>query len=897
MKNLFITGFLSVISLSLSAQSVFVKGKVKDDQNQPLEMANILVLNAQDSSMATYGFTNSDGEYRLQLKTNESYILKVSYFGLKPFEKAFKTGAAKDQSLAEVVLDTDINLLQQAEVVEEMPIVISGDTISYQADAFTNGEERKLENVLEKLPGFEVDEDGQITVEGKKVEKILVEGKEFFDGDTKVAVKNLPADAIDKVQVLRNYEEISPLKGLSSDDRIALNIKLKEGKKNLWFGDAEAKVGDPERYYAHGNAFYYSPKASFNLIGDINNIGKAAFTARDYFRFSGGFRNLTGRSGFQLNFAQDDLGIPLGQNNRADYGIGRFGAANFSYNPRKDLTLAGFVIANDAVSSSPYSTTRTYIGLDSLSPNGITETLNTENYQHSQAVLAKFSATYEPKKGVYVNYDAFFKISDQLSTSVLASDFGLFSNNLSTQEAQKPWSIQQSLELFFNNGENVFSFEAQHLRKQQDPLLALQAQNQPFGAPFTFVDTNMYRLLQTNLTNSESLEGRASYYWVLNANNHFEFNVGGNLSSQDYQNNIGEGVPGSSNDFSNPILQNTVDFTLIDGFAGIHYKTKMGKFTFRPGANWHYYQVRDIQAGDERIRDYQVLLPDALLKYDISNSRGIDLRYSMQAQFNDVNQIMNGLILRGYNSLFTGNDSLNYSRSHNVSLFYRDFNLFNFTTIFAGLNYSRTLDPINNAVRYIGLQQVFSPINAIGYNESITGFGSYSRKFKKFKTDFRVSYSYLTIENTVNDILNTNNTFTQNYQLGFGTNFKKWPNLDLNYNFRQNDYSGARSASVFTTHTPSAELSAVFLKSFVARVDYSYSNYGNPGSDTRTSFDFLNASVEYQKKGSPWLFSVEGLNILNTEFIREDALSANLISTTAYNVLPRYLLFGVRYDL
>jgi len=877
---------------------VLVNGLIKDDLKEPLEMANVLVLNAQDSSMATYGFTNSDGEYRLQLKANENYILKVSYLGLKPYEKPFKTGETKNQSLAEVVLEPDVNLLQQAEVVEEMPIYINGDTISYQADAFTNGEEKKLENVLEKLPGFEVDEDGQVTVEGKRVEKILVEGKEFFDGDTKVALKNLPADAIDKVQVLRNYEEISPLKGLSSDDRIALNIKLKEGKKNLWFGDAEAKVGDPQRYYTHANAFYYSPKVSVNFIGDINNIGKAAFTARDYFRFSGGFRNLTGRSGFQLNFAQDDLGIPLGQNNRADYGTGRFGAANFSYNPRKDLTLAGFVIANDAVNSSPYNTTRTYIGLaDSLNPNGVTETLNTQNYQHSQAVLAKFSATYEPKKGVYINYDAFFKVSDQLSTSVLASDFGVFSNDLATQEAQKPWSIQQSLELFFNNGENVVSFEAQHLRKQQDPLLALQATNQPFGAPFNFVDTNMYRLLQTNLTNSESLEGRASYYWVLNPNNHFEFNVGGNLSTQDYQNNMAEGTPQGATDFTNPILQNTVDFTLIDGFGGMHYKTKIGKFTFRPGANWHYYQVRDLQDGDERITDYQVLLPDALLKYEISNSRGIDLRYSMQAQFNDVNQIMNGLILTGYNSLFTGNDSLDFARSHNVSLFYRDFNLFNFTTVFAGLNYSRTLDPINNSVQYFGLQQVFSPINAIGYNESITGFGSYSRKFKKFKTDARVSYSYLTIENTVNDILNTNNTFTQNYSVGFGTNFDKWPNLELGYSFRQSDYSGARSASVFTTHTPSAELSAVFLKYFAARLDYSYSNYGNPGSDTRTSFDFLNASVEYQDKGSPWLFSVEGLNILNTEIIREDALSANLISTTAYNVLPRYVLFGVLYDL
>ncbi len=889
---------LSLLALGFlaSAQKVDLRGSLIGSDEAGLEMANVLLLNASDSSMVSYGFTNAAGQFRFSVEANQSYILKMSYLGYQPKELLVKMGS-EERNLGKIPLVEDQELLNQVEVVEEMPIVVSGDTISYKADAFTNGEEQKLEDVLEKLPGFEIDEDGQVKVEGKNVEKVLVEGKEFFDGDTKVATKNIPADAIDKVQVLRNFEEISPLKGLSSEDRVALNIKLKEGKKNLWFGDAEAKAGDPERYYAHANAFYYSPKASFNFIGDVNNIGQSAFTARDYFRFSGGFRRLSGRSGFNFNFAQDDLGIPLGQNNRADEVIGRFGAANFSYNPRKDLTLSGFVIGSSNDVTSPYTTTRTYIGLDSTGASGV-EQLLTENHQESTAALAKFSATYEPNKELYFNYDIFLKVSDQLNSQDLISnfsDFG-FSNNLGTQETKRPWSIDQSLEFFKNIGENVFAVELQHQRKLQDPTFAMQSQQRPFVFPFVFDDTTAYNLVQTREILSQSIEGRASYYWVLNGNNHFEFNLGSVYNTQDYSNRLAEGTVSDANEFSDPDLQNEVDFALLDGFAGLHYKTKFGKLTIRPGFNFHYYQVQDLQNGTEDLRDYQALLPDALVQYEFSSSKGLDLRYNMTAQFNDVNQIMDGIILRSYNSLFTGNDSLDFARIHNVSLFYRDFNLFNFTTLFAGVNYSRTLDPINNSVQYFGFQQVFNPINSVGYNENITGFGSWSKKWKWIRVEGRVNLSYNTVENQVNGRENVNNTFSQGYRAEFGTNFNKYPNVELRYSYAQNDYSGAANNSVFTNHAPSIELSYVFLKNFVLRADYSYNNYGNPGS-VRTEFDFLNSSLEYQQKDSKWRFSIEGLNLLNTTFIREDGLSANLISTTAYNVLPRYLLLGVRYDL
>ena len=136
------------------------------------------------------------------------------------------------------------NVLDEVQITYEIPITIKGDTIVYNADSFKNGSERNLEDVIEKLPGVEINEDGQVEVEGKVVNKLMVNGKDFFDGDTKIATKNIPSNAVDKIQVLRNYSEVSQLKSVrNNSDSFALNIKLKEGKENFWFGNVKTGGG------------------------------------------------------------------------------------------------------------------------------------------------------------------------------------------------------------------------------------------------------------------------------------------------------------------------------------------------------------------------------------------------------------------------------------------------------------------------------------------------------------------------------------------------------------------------------------------------------------------------------------------------------------------------------
>jgi hypothetical protein len=217
--------------MSSSFAQVTLTGVVKDSIGNPLELANVVALNKLTNKMDGYAITNDKGKFKINIEENSTYNIQVSYIGMKTKSLELVT---KEQNLSKNYTLLVDESLDEVELTYEMPVTISGDTLTYNADSFKNGTERKLEDVLKKLPGVEINDDGEIEVEGKTVGKVMVEGKDFFDGDSKLATKNIPANAIDKVQVLKNYSNNSQLSGVTNNqDNIAINIKLKEGKKSI----------------------------------------------------------------------------------------------------------------------------------------------------------------------------------------------------------------------------------------------------------------------------------------------------------------------------------------------------------------------------------------------------------------------------------------------------------------------------------------------------------------------------------------------------------------------------------------------------------------------------------------------------------------------------------------
>src|SRR5690606_10258730 len=197
MKNSFLLIiFCAFVLNSLNAQQIIVSGKVTDSLQNPLSYANVLAIPESDAEQVRYAITEDNGSYKLGLSKNNTYKVTVSYLGYTP--QTINISTLDKDIIKDFTLKGNLNQLDEVTLNYTPPIVVKKDTITYKVDSFTTGEERKLREVLKKLPGVEVDKEGNVTVQGKKVTKVLVEDKTFFTGDSKLAVNNIPADAVDK---------------------------------------------------------------------------------------------------------------------------------------------------------------------------------------------------------------------------------------------------------------------------------------------------------------------------------------------------------------------------------------------------------------------------------------------------------------------------------------------------------------------------------------------------------------------------------------------------------------------------------------------------------------------------------------------------------------------------
>ncbi|WP_026728523.1 carboxypeptidase-like regulatory domain-containing protein [Flavobacterium denitrificans] len=895
MKNVFLFVIFLMTSITF-AQTVRFDGIIQDEQKNPLEMANIMAVNNGTKAMDSYGITNDKGKFQLTLKPNTSYTVKISYLGMKSKEISVSTNT--ENIVQNIVMDGAGIELEGVEIVREMPVSIKGDTIVYNADSFKSGTEKKLEDVLKKLPGVEVNADGEIEVEGKKVSKLMVEGKDFFDGDTKLGVKNIPADAIDKVQVLRNYNEVSQLKGLENDqDNVAMNIKLKSGKKNFWFGDVTAGIGVAEldsRYIINPKLFYYSPKYSINLITNFNNIGELPLTAQDYFKFTGGFKNMMKKGGSNFNVSSNDLGISILRNNRAKEIETKFGATNFSYNPTKAWNISGFGILS--VSKTDLETKSQTTILDS----GDQQKRDEMTHQKNNLGLFKLSSSYKPNDKFQFDYDILTKLSKQnedtdlLRESVVSNVSSL--ETILTQKKQDPTSVNQNLSLYYTQSDkNIFAFEAQHLYQEENPFYNANLRSQPFDLAGYISGQNRNDLNQDRFVKTNKVDAKLDYYYMVTPKSNFNVTLGNTYSYQNFNSHIFQMLDnGNKNDLNAAENNNDVDYRFNDAFLGFHYKILTGKFTLTPGLSIHSYNMTNAQLGTDYSQSFTKVLPDFFALYQIKKSETLTYNFSLSNDFTDINQLAAGYVLSDYSSLFRGNRLLENATSQVHSLRYFKYNMFNFENIFANATYTKKVDAIKTKANFDGINQSSIPYNSNLADETLSGMGSYGRSFlKNYKASATASLNWSKFNNIQNNVLATTESFVQSYTVKAATNYKNLPNLEIGYNALINQYSG----STYYTDKPFARLDYYFWNSFSFVSEYEFYHYYNGSKTVDNEYDFLSASLVYQKKDSKWEYKVSATNILNTTYLNDDSFSQFSTRVSQYTVQPRYIIFSMKYNL
>ena len=897
--------FFLFIALSFFAQGQQVKlnGVVRDSLAQPLELASLVAINKASNALDAYTMTDANGNFSLKLKTNTSYKIQVSALGLQTINDSLttaQTNLIRDYELrADIVLD---------EVVVKMPVLIRGDTLIYDADSFKNGSERKLEDIIDKLPGVEINDSGQIEVEGKVVNKLMVNGKDFFDGDTKIATKNIPSSTVDKIQVLKNYGEVGQLRGVGNNqDNVAINIKLKQGKESFWFGNVTTGAGDSpkeELYLVQPKLFYYSPKYSINFIGDMNNIGEVALSRRDIRGFGGGFRSPSRQSGTSINLGDNSLNFLTNQSN-AQRIENKLATGNFSYSPNEKLDLTGFLIFNSSIIDAKENSFIQYTDSRLQIPDETTEETSEER---SNQGLLKLSASYKPNFNNQVDYDILVRASDdRQQQNVLSSVIG----RTAQLEEVTPFSMNQNLNYYFTlNEDNIFAFEAQHLLKNEDPFYNANLANDPNGndafdrtATALGLATNLngYDLGQNRKIFSNQLDAKLDYYHIINPKSNLNLTLGTILSHQSFESSIFQFLDQGTRfqptpSFNNGLASNDVEYNFSDLYLGIHYRFRTGKFTFTPGFSIHAYgnnnQQNNILVEDNFIR----FLPDFETRIQIKKGESLTLNYRMQNQFTDVTRLAKGLVLNNYNSLQYGEPDLQNALSHNISLLYSSFNLFNYTNVFARISYTSNIDQIRSLTNFESIIRTSTFFNSNFADENFNAFGRIQRTFGKIRASLNAAFNYSKINQFIQGVPSLNEGFTQTLTPGIRTNFKVAPNVSLRYRYSViNNDQGSRSTK-FIVQSPSIEFDAYIWEKITLVSNYSYTR-----QDLATqvqSFQNWDAGLSYRKdKDAKWEFELKASNILNIDAqVRNSANNLSVFNAQTF-IQPRFITLRGVYNL
>jgi hypothetical protein len=911
MKTTIQIAFLFITSIFYS-QSIKLDGFITDAKSLGLEMANVMAVNSTTKKMDAYAITNDKGKFSLNLKSNTPYSIKISFLGMQSKEVTIVT--LSDNIIKTVVLEEGGIELDGVEIVREMPVSIKGDTIVYNADSFKTGTEKKLEDILKRLPGVEVNADGEIEVEGKKVTQMLVNGKKFFEGDTKLGSRNIPAGAVDKIQVLRNFSEVGQLKGLeNNNDDVAINIKLKSGKNKFWFGDISAGTDFVDRFIINPKLFYYSPKTSINVISNFNNIGDVPFSNRDYFRLTGGSRNTIGRNGTNFNVSSNDLGISTQRDNKAKSIDNKFGAINIAQQMSKSWNISGFGVLS---SNKTISDTQTKIGI--FQPNSTAIKTNENRFDFSDLrnnlAIIKLGSKFKPNANFQFDYDISVRKSDQtednnlLTSSVTNDSSGdkFQSNSIKSFKKQNPIAVNQSVNIFWTqNKKSTWAFEVQHLYQDEDPFYNPDLQNDPF--PFLGFDSTQrsFNINQNRFVKTNKLDLKADYYYSLTAKSNLNLTVGNTKSHQDYSSLIFQLLDnGNASVLDKDEYKNDVKYGFNDAYLGVHYKFITGKFTFNPGLSLHRYTTFNEQLSTKQEDNFSRVLPDLFAQYQIKKSESLTYNFRKANVFNDINSFVQGSVFSNFNSFNRGNRFLENALQETHSLRYFKYNLFNFTTVFGNINYSKTSDPVVNRAYFNGINQVSEKVNASFENESVNGIVGYQRSFLKYyKTSVNLNLNWSKFNslranpadpsNPLIDFVQTTESFSQTYRGSLGTQFKIWPNLELGYSLTLNDYQN----TVFKTKQPFAKLDYFFLKAFSFTADYNNYNYSNSQGTINNRYEFLNSSFSYRKKEAKMEYTLAATNLLNTKTINDDTFNQTGYRSSQYLVQPRYVVFSLKYNL
>ncbi|WP_286918026.1 outer membrane beta-barrel protein [Flavobacterium sp. UBA4197] len=911
-KTTLLFAFLLLSCLSFAQSTINVKGKIIDkNTNLPIESVTVYLSAVKDSSLIDYTITNKNGVFDLNVKkVSQPVFLKASMIGYQDFKQEMKEITASKDLGTIAMLATAKALDEVIVKAEAPPIRIKSDTLEFNAASFKVRPDANVETMLKQLPGVEVDTDGKITVNGKEVNQILVNGKPFFDKDGKIALQSLPAEIINKIQVTdtkSKKEEISGQK--ASSNNTTINLTIDEDKNKGFFGKFMGGYGTDSRYESSALVNYFKGKRKISFLGSSNNINSTGFSMNEIFDNMGGGRNTSMSSGSDGSFGVNGMSFGGGKGITQSDMIG----INYADEFFKGFDVSGNYFYRDATSkntnrsrSQNFLPDRTIITEsngttrdDRYAHNGginIEYTIDSTTTVYIAPRFSKSNAVNKSQSAEFTTGENNKLLNDSNSNLYNENDSNSFSNSLNFYKKLNKKGRALNFSLDNSNAKNTGSALNQSKTRFYDPngdLLKTDNRDQiRYNRNFNDkIDVGLEYL--EPIVDSIRLKLAVDYNWNKTLENNTAFNFDGDTQLYDIQNDSLSNFLRTKTITVNPKAGINIEKKNI--YLGAYFGTSITRLN-----NESFYLYKDTKL----IRDYMLPSAEFHMSYKLSKAKSIWTSYSYQVSFPSATQLLPVEDLSSALVSFTGNPDLNPNKSHYVYLSYSNYDYasrsgYSFYT--GGQYYDSQI--ISSTVYDESAKRTTSYENVSGVFNTWTGL-NWNKSFKREVHSFRVSAGTGMNFNKYKGYTNAEMYDAFNYRFRARANFT-WdygellsvnPSYSYTYNDTQYTNYSINSASTYQ-HQVNLQTTSYWPKGLVIGNDFGYTYNSAISDGFKKDFYLWNTSIGYNFFNDRMNFKVKVYDLLNQNQSTMRSITATNIRDEENVVLKRYAMFSLTYKI
>ncbi|TAK53689.1 MAG: TonB-dependent receptor [Bacteroidetes bacterium] len=926
---LFFTFFLFPLA---HGQSGSVEGKlIISGKGSPLIGAHVSLMNERDTTLVYRAATDTTGYFKITNVNRGTYRFDASFLGYLALQKTI-TVASQPVNLGTMTMNEQAIRLNEV-LIEEQGIrsVQKGDTTEYTAQSFKVNKDANAEELVTKMPGVTV-ENGTVKAQGENVQQVLVDGRQFFGNDPTLALRNLPAEVIDKIQVFDKMSDQAQFTGFD-DGRSAktMNIVTRPDRRQGQFGKFNAGYGTENRYVTSGNLSNFSNNMRLSVLAMSNNVNQQNFATQDVlgvmsggFGGRGGMFDRGGRGGGRgggMMFSGGQMGnFLMGQQSGISYthslGI------NYSDSLATDLYASGSYFFNLTDNQNPQTLDREYmLSGDSSSYYNEVSDAERKNYNHrfnlrteyeidtSNTLIVTPQISFQDNNAASIVTGSNTISSGQLLSKTeyqsATTTSGYSSDNRIVYRHRFP-TPRRTVSLDFSYGKNR--------RESDGSLLSHNVYYTDSGAPID----SMLNQRSNSLTNGYSLSSSLSYTEPLWTNSQMQINYSPSYSKNASDKTTYDFDPAAStHSILNSALSNSYENTYTTHNTGISFRYREESFNLSVGTSYQIASLHSDQLFPYAFtlsKTFYSILPNLMLNYELPQHQGLRLFYRTSTNAPSLNQLQS--VVDNSNPLFlsTGNPDLKQSFTHTFLTRLSLSNAANVQSILLFVTFNFTRDYIANSTFFaqqdtmlnnISLNrgtQLTMPVNIDGYWSART-FATYGFPIEAIKSNLNVNtgFTYSRTPGLVNNEKNIANVYAVSPGFVLGSNISEKVDFTLNYTANFNTSHNSLRTELdnnYFTHNAGFRFTWTFLEGFVFRNELNNSLYSGLTSSLNQNVWLWNMSIGkkfFENDRGELTFSA--VDILNQNKSISRTVTETYIEDTQTQPLQRYFLLTFTYTL